>query len=138
MKLKKCFIWQVIALALILILYNDASAIRQVTLQWDPNTESNLAGYRIFMREELQNYDYSMPVWETVETECIIYDLSDDKTYYFVARAFDTNDFESADSNEVMLEAIPVVLPPEEPLPEDPPTDNILPNGKIKNPKSKK
>jgi len=83
----------------------DASAATQVTLEWSPNSEPDLAGYKVFAREEGQTYDYANPSWEGTETTCTIYDLDETKTYYFVARAFDTEGFESGDSNEVCLEA---------------------------------
>ena len=76
-----------------------------VTLQWVPNSEPDLAGYRIFSREDGQSYDYDNPSWEGVETSCTIYNLDETKSYFFVARAFDTERFESSDSNELYLEA---------------------------------
>lgn len=80
-----------------------------ITLQWTPNNEPDLAGYRSFYREEGQSYDYEHPYWESIDPVCTIYDLDETKTYYFVVRAFDTNGLESADSNEVILnEGIPV------------------------------
>jgi len=71
-----------------------------VTLDWNANTEDDLAGYRIFYREEDQSYNYSSPAYEGTATTCIISDLDDNTTYYFVVRAFDTSDNESADSAE--------------------------------------
>jgi PKD repeat protein len=79
-----------------------------VTLQWVPNSEPNLAGYKVFSREEGQSYNYANPYWELIDTTCTIYDLNETKTYYFVVRAFSTNNFESGDSNEVCLESTPV------------------------------
>jgi K319L-like, PKD domain/Fibronectin type III domain len=76
-----------------------------VTLQWSPNSDSNLAGYRVFSREEGQFYDYTNPSVEIAEALCNIYNLDENKTYYFVVRAFDTKGVESGDSNEVCLEA---------------------------------
>jgi len=75
----------------------------QVTLEWSPNSEPDLAGYRVFLREDGQSYDYTNPSWEGTGAMCTIYDLDDTKTYYFVARAFDSEGFESGDSNEVCL-----------------------------------
>jgi len=69
-------------------------------LAWDPNSENDLAGYRIFYREEGQSYNYEELAWEGSETTCTIYNLDDNATYYFVARAFDTRGSESGDSNE--------------------------------------
>jgi hypothetical protein len=74
-----------------------------ITLQWAPNNEPHVAGYKVFYREEAQSYNYSTPYWETVEPKCTIYDLDVTKTYYFVVRAFDTDGFTSNNSNEVML-----------------------------------
>ena len=92
-----------------------------ITLQWTPNNEPNLAGYRAYYREEGQSYDYEHPYWESIDPVCTIYDLDETKTYYFVVRAFDTNGLESADSNEVILnEGIPV---------NQLPTDNISSDG---------
>jgi len=71
-----------------------------VTLDWNANTEDDLGGYRIFYREEGQSYNYNSPAYEGTETTCIISDLGDNITYYFVVRAFDTSDNESADSAE--------------------------------------
>jgi hypothetical protein len=80
-----------------------------ITLQWTPNNEPDLAGYRTFYREGSQSYDYEHPYWESIDPVCTIYDLDETKTYYFVVRAFDMNGLESADSNEVLLnEGIPV------------------------------
>lgn len=84
------------------------------TLQWDQNSETDLAGYRVFLREEGQSYNYKNPFWECIDTTYTIYNLGENKTYYFVVRAFSSNGFESVDSNEVCLESTqaPVNKPP--------------------------
>jgi hypothetical protein len=74
-----------------------------ITLKWVPNNDSNLAGYKVFYREEDQSYNYNTPYWECTEPECTIYDLDVTKTYYFVVRAFDSNGNTSDSSNEVEL-----------------------------------
>ena len=72
-----------------------------LTLAWNPNSEEDLAGYKIFSREDGQSYAYEEPAaWEGSGTTCTIYGLDDHSTYYFVARAFDTRGSESGDSNE--------------------------------------
>ena len=76
-----------------------------ITLQWVPNSEPDLAGYRVFSREEGQSYDYANPSLEIAEASCNIYNLDENKTYYYVVRAFDTEGSESGDSNEVGLGA---------------------------------
>ena len=70
------------------------------TLVWDPISDENLAGYKIFYREDGQSYDYEKPAWEGSESTCTIYNLNDKTPYYFVARAFDSVGSESGNSNE--------------------------------------
>jgi len=82
------------------------SSFRDVMLEWQPNTETNLAGYRVFMREEGKDYDYANPEWETEEIGCEFYNLNKNTTYHFVVRAFSTEDEESGDSNEATLNSI--------------------------------
>jgi len=86
--------------ALVFFLFPKNVYSLDTTLVWDPNSEDNLAGYRIFYREDGQSYDYEEPAWEGSKTTCTIYNLNDNTTYYFVARAFDTLGSESGDSNE--------------------------------------
>ncbi len=77
-----------------------------VTLSWDANGEDDLAGYRVFNRLQGEPYNYNDPAWEGTDTTCTLYNLDDHSTYYFVVRAFDTSDNESADSNEVSYQGV--------------------------------
>ena len=86
----------------------DASAATQVSLEWAPNSEPDLAGYRVFCREQSQSYDYANPSWEGTDSYCSIYDLDETKTYCFVARAFDTDGNESENSIELCHEPLGV------------------------------
>lgn len=74
-----------------------------ISLQWTPNSEPDVAGYKVYYREQSQSYNYNAPYWETIEPKCTIYDLDIEKTYYFVVRAFDNDGFTSDNSNEVIL-----------------------------------
>ena len=85
---------------IVLFLFPQNVYSLDVTLAWDPNGEEDLAGYRIFYREDGQSYDYDLPTWEGSETTCTIYNLNDNTTYYFVARAFYSWGSESCNSNE--------------------------------------
>jgi len=82
---------------------NFSLAATQITLAWDENSEPNLAGYCLYVRQANRNFNYNSPAWEGSETFCTIYNLTDTVEYCFVIRAYDTNGNESADSNEVCL-----------------------------------
>jgi len=94
-----------------------AAYATSVTLSWIPNSEPDLTGYKAFVREKDQGYDYNNPAWEGVETTCKIENLDDTKIYYFVLRAFDTEGYESGNSNEVSLVkgTVPDGVPPTDP-----------------------
>jgi K319L-like, PKD domain len=91
----------------IFISFIHSFASTQVSLEWNPNSEPNLAGYRVFCHEEGKSYDYTNPIWEGTNNYCTIYNQDETKTCYFVVRAFDTEGLKSGDSNEVRLEAAP-------------------------------
>jgi hypothetical protein len=93
-----------LSLNILLLTALSASATTQVLLEWAPNSEPNLAGYRIFYREQGQSYDYTNASWEGADNYATIYDLDETKTYCFVVRAFDTEGFESGNSNEACHE----------------------------------
>jgi len=69
-----------------------------VRLAWDANSESDLAGYRVFTKLYGTAYDYTQPAWEGSDETCII-EIAE--TTYFVVRAFNVAGAESGDSNEV-------------------------------------
>ncbi len=99
------FWFVLLTIALLVFSIPNSSGSTQVTLEWSPNSEPDLAGYKLFCREQGQNYDYANPSWEGTDTTCTIYDLDETKTYFFVVRAVDTEGFQSSDSNETFLEA---------------------------------
>jgi len=88
------------------------SEAAQASFTWDPNPEPDIGGYRIFCRERNQSYNYESPSWEGAETEGTAYDLDDGKVYCCVVRAFDTDGFESDDSNEACYETSGIVNHP--------------------------
>ncbi len=75
-------------------------ALCDATLKWG-NGNDQIEGYYVFGREEGQEYDYDEPWWQGDATfgECTIDELEEDKTYFFVIRAY-IGDNVSADSNE--------------------------------------
>jgi hypothetical protein len=102
-----CFVFWFVLLTTALLIFSipNSSGSTQVTLEWRPNSEPDLAGYKLFCREQGQTYDYDNPCWEGTDTTCTIYDLDETKTYFFVVRAVDIEGFQSSDSNETFLEA---------------------------------
>ena len=104
--IKKYATFKVILLCIPLIFFSaEPGCAINATLQWSATGETDLAGYRVFCREEGEYYNYTNPSWEGTKTICTIYGLDENKAYYFVARAFDTEGLESRNSNEVYLEA---------------------------------
>jgi len=90
-------------LCLLLWLPCSACALN-LSFTWDANTEPDIAGYRVFCREAGQSYDYNNPSWQGTETECTLYGLGEDATYYFVSRAYDVYENEGVDSDELFCE----------------------------------
>ncbi len=71
----------------------------EVHLAWDPNTEPDLAGYRVYYGSGSRNYDHVMDVGNC--TSCMVTGLEQGRTYYFAATAVNTANVESDFSNEV-------------------------------------
>jgi len=103
-------------------------AARQVSLRWDPNFPTP-GGYRVFVRQSGQAYNYAHPIWEGQATTCTLIALEEETAYYFVVRAYEGT-LESADSEEVWLLAVsdpgtqtqdPEPIPDPEPDPEPEP-----------------
>ena len=72
----------------------------QVTLMWDPNTEPDIAGYKVHYGTASNVYLHTIDVGST-ET-CTVTDLQRGITYYFSATAYNTLELESDYSNEVI------------------------------------
>jgi len=77
----------------------SAAKAASVDLEWDPNTEPQLAGYRIYWSTSSGNYAFSRNVGNT--TGCTITGLDEGKTYYFAATAYDGAGTESDYSNQI-------------------------------------
>jgi chitinase len=71
----------------------------QVTLAWDPNSETDLAGYRVYYGTSSGLYPNVTDVGNM--TTATISNLTAGQTYYFSATAYDTQGRESGYSNEV-------------------------------------
>jgi hypothetical protein len=73
----------------------------EVNLAWDPNTEPDVAQYKVYYGLGSRNYDYVMEVGNF--TSCVVTGLEQGRTYYFAATAVNTANIESDFSNEVSV-----------------------------------
>ena len=84
---------------------------------WTANTETNLAGYKIYVGEGTR--DYQNCAIDIPNKDAVSYDFTDEDvsncnmienfTYYFAATAYDTDGFESDYSDEVVW-TTPIIL----------------------------
>jgi len=77
----------------------SAGHAAEVNLAWDPNTEPDVAGYKVYYGLGSRNYDHVMDVGNS--TICVVTGLEQGRTYYFAATAVNTANIESDFSNEV-------------------------------------
>jgi Fibronectin type III domain len=88
-----------IGVCIIIGLIASNAMAAQVTLAWDPNTESDLAGYRIHYGTASGSYSVHTDVHNV--TSYTVTGLTAGQTYCFAASAYDTSGNESGYSNEV-------------------------------------
>jgi hypothetical protein len=89
--------WLAAAGALLLfILSNRASA---VVLEWDSNTETNLAGYRLYVGEASRNYSTVLEAGNQNNREVTA--LQPGTTFYFAVTAYNSDGLESDFSEEI-------------------------------------
>lgn len=93
---------KILLLFLLLVLAAPAAADTQVTFTWDPNTEPDLAGYRLYQSRISEDYDFTSPIAEIPAGTQTAVATCADGTFYWVLTAFDTVGNESLPSNEVM------------------------------------
>ncbi len=97
---------QFIALVLficILLPLNGSAHAAQVTLTWDPNTEPDVAGYRIYYGFASDQYSNRIDVGN--QTSYTVASLAGGETYYFAATVYDQEGNESDFSDEVAFQA---------------------------------
>lgn len=87
-------------LALILAFAVSAAAA-DVTLQWDPNSETNLAGYRVYFGTASRTYGTPQNVGLSQTPSFTVTGLQSGIRYFFAVTAYNTAGLESGYSNEV-------------------------------------
>ncbi len=79
-----------------------------IAVTWDPNTEADLAGYRVYYGSSPGTYDQNVDVGNV--TSYTLTGLADCATWYVAVKAYDTEGLESLDySNEISGWPRPVV-----------------------------
>jgi len=79
----------------------NAPSSSSVTLTWNPNTESDLAGYKVYRATSSGTYGAPIATVQGNTTSYIATGLQFGTTYFFVVTAYDIAGNESAYSNEV-------------------------------------
>ena len=70
-----------------------------ISLAWDANTESDLAGYKIYYGTSARSYQTSVNVGNVTSYQ--LTGLTPGQVYFIAVTAYDTSNYESAFSNEV-------------------------------------
>ena len=103
------------------ILFAKVGLAAQITLVWDPNTESDVAGYKIYYGTSSKSYTASVNVGNV--TSYHLTGLKGGQTYYVTVTAYNTSGSESSYSGE----ASGVATEPAPPVSETPPTVSTTP-----------
>lgn len=90
-----------LAWALALVLVPSFALAAAVRVSWNPNTESDLEGYRVFCGTSSRSYEKTVTVGRVTSIE--VSGLSSGVTYYFAVKAFDFSGNESPYSDEVSI-----------------------------------
>ena len=117
----------------VFMLYSPCSAVT-VALSWDANTESTLAGYKVYYQADSSAPPFqgtgaaegAAPVNVYNQTTATISGLDPGRTYYFAITAYDTAGIESSYSNIV---TVPESSPPSVTL--SSPANNSTVSGKV-------
>ena len=90
---------------------SDALASQSVTLNWDPSSSANVAGYRVYYGNQSLSYTNSLLVGNVTSAD--IPGLVEGATYFFAAKAVDATGYESDMSVEAsyLVPVVPVSSP---------------------------
>ncbi len=90
-------------LFLLVIRGGAQGAVGEVTLEWDPNPEPEVSGYRLHIGPGAGTYNQTRDAGN--QTNITVGELVAGETYYFVVTAYDAAGNESLPSNEVSFTA---------------------------------
>jgi hypothetical protein len=95
--------------ALILLISTTNAYSAQITIAWNPNSESDLAGYKMYYGSSSRNYDSSVDVGS--QTSYTLSGLVESETYYIALTAYDISGNESNYSAELVYNVPYTTLP---------------------------
>ncbi len=81
------------------MVFSVSGRAADVRLAWNGNTESDIAGYKVYYGTASKAYDWVLDIGKV--TTCTVTGLTTGRTYYFAVTAYDTSNLESTYSNEV-------------------------------------
>jgi hypothetical protein len=90
---------------LIILIQGSLQASQSVILGWQPSSDPNAVGYRIYYGTSSHNYSDTISVGN--QTSVTIDGLADGVTYYFAATTFNAQNQESGFSNEASYQVPP-------------------------------
>jgi hypothetical protein len=93
-----CFALVVVS-ALLLFFHPPKVYSAQMTLAWDPNTEPDLRGYKVYYGTS--SGTYGVPLYVRNVTDYTLTGLTEGQVYYIAVTAYDKSGNESVYSNEV-------------------------------------
>lgn len=105
---------------LISILWSSSALAQIVSLEWDPNTDPHLAGYRIYYQAGTSQppflgtgaFEGDSPIDVGPGNSQVVTLPDDGRVYYFTITAYDESGYESAYSNIVANRPRPALLGP--------------------------
>jgi hypothetical protein len=112
-------VFGLVLLALVFMQFPALATTTNVTLAWNPGTDSTIAGYNIYYGGASHTYTNKISVGKA--TSVTISGLVQGTTYYFAATTYSTSGLESALSSELAY-----LVPANVPIVNQPPTLNAI------------
>jgi hypothetical protein len=119
------FLFLILSLAILVSANSIYATTGSIKLSWEPNTEPDIAGYKIYYGTSSRNYTTTINVGNVTTYE--LSGLDSGVTYYIAATAYDTSALESEYSNEVTATiGNSIIIPPDD----SPPPSSLDPSGR--------
>src|SRR6185295_5955004 len=93
--------WLSVSFVLFVVLLGVKAEARPVSLAWDANTESNIAGYVVVYGYASGAYTASVDVGN--KTNVTLQNLPDNQKIYFAVKAYNTANLVSGPSSEISI-----------------------------------